>query len=51
MGVFGPKEALVSVSAVERMAAPAVVAVEPLDAGVVDPVFLRVGALAPDFGS
>lgn len=51
MGVFGPKEALVSVSAVERMAAPAVVTVEPLDAGVVEPVFLRVGALAPDFGS
>jgi hypothetical protein len=51
MGVFGPKEALVSVSAVDRMTAPAVVLVEPLLAGAVDPVFLRAGAAAPDFGS
>lgn len=51
IGVFGPKDALVSVSAVERITAPAVVLVEPLLAGAVEPVFLRAGALVPDFGS
>ena len=51
IGVFGPNDALVSVSAVERMTAPAVVLVDPLLAGAVDPVFLRAGAVAPDFGS